>query len=201
MQTLLAPLPDFLVLLVNLTIIAGAVVAAYKFQVFDVLAHRFRSEVWCTSTPVGDGKPGRFLFVGNYVIHNTGERPLKVTKVTLQLLEPFPEDRVIDSDRTDKESPLAERVFETDAGTSWFKIRGGERSIYPIRAYVDRIDGPVVFLCTFHWKHRGDPSEFAWLYDPRLPMTWSSEPTPALPEAYDPSSRRAPSTRTGPANA
>lgn len=190
MQALFGPLPDVLGVLVNLTIVAGAIVAAYKFQVFDVLAHRFRSEVWCTSTAVGESEPGRILFVGNYVIHNTGERPLKVKKVTLQLLEPFPGDRIIDSDRTDKESPLAKRVFEADVGTSWFKIRGGERSIYPIRAYVDRIDGPVVFLCTFEWKHRGEPSEFAWLYDPRLPMTWSSEPTPALPEAYDPSALR-----------
>lgn len=189
-------LPDaaasWLGILVDLTILFGALAAAYKFRVFDVLGQKYRSEVWCGSAPLGPDRD-RVLFVGNYVIHNTGERPLKVKKVTLQLLEPFPGDRIIDSDRTDKESPLAKRVFEADVGTSWFKIRGGERSIYPIRAYVDRIDGPVVFLCTFEWKHRGEPSEFAWLYDPRLPMTWSSEPTPALPEAYDPSALRAPS--------
>ena len=50
--------------------------------------------------------------------------------------------------------------------------------------------GPLVFQCDFSWKHRGKPSEFAWLYDPRLPTTWWSEPTPALPEQYDPTTKK-----------
>ncbi len=64
MQAFLGGLPDYLGILVNATILAGAVVAAYKFQVFDVMAHRFRSEVWCTSTPVGEGEPGRIPLRG-----------------------------------------------------------------------------------------------------------------------------------------
>jgi len=181
------PLPfdlsSMLGLLVNLTILGGALAAAYKFRVFDVMAHRYRSEVWCTSTPVGASEPGRFLFVGNFVIHNTGDRPLKVTRVRLSLNKPWKDDAVIDSERTDE---IVAREFGGDAGTSWFQIRAGERSIFPLRVYLDELSGPVVFQCDFRWKHRGRPSEFAWLYDPRLPVTWWSEPTPGLPEAYDP---------------
>lgn len=187
MQSLTSDLPSLLSLLVNLTILGGGLAAAYKFRVFDVMAHRYRSEVWCTSTPVGDSEPGRFLFVGNFVIHNTGDRPLKIKWVKLALRKPEPGDRIIDSDRT---TPLVDREFGSDAGTSWFQIRAGERSIFPLRAYVDEMPGPLVFQCDFSWKHRGKPSEFAWLYDPRLPMTWWSEPTPALPEAYDPTTKK-----------
>lgn len=180
---MIANLPDILGLLVNLTIVAGGLAAAYKFRVFNVMAHRYRSEVWCTSTPVGESEPGRFLFVGNFVIHNTGDRPLKVTKVRLALLEPEQGDRIIDSDRATR---IVQREFGSDTGTSWFMIRAGERSIFPLRVYLDRIAGPMIFHCDFDWTHRGRPSEFAWLYDPRLPMTWRSEPTPSLPERYDP---------------
>ena len=173
-------------LLVSLTILGGALAAAYKFRVFDALAHRYRSEVWCTSTPVGEGEPGRILFVGNFVIHNTGDRPLKVNLVHLALLAPEQDDAIIDSDRAEL---MVERVFGSDSGSSWFRVGAGERSIFPLRAYLDRLDGPVLFRCVFSWKHRGRPSEFVWLYDPRLPMTWRSEPTPSLPDAYDPSAR------------
>ena len=176
--------PSFLVdLLVNLTIIGGGLAAAYKFRVFDVMAHRYRSEVWCTSTHAGKGEPRRFLFVGNFVIHNTGDRPLKVTRVRLSLQRPYEDDVIIDTERTRE---IVAREFASDTGTSWFKIRAGERSIFPLRVYLDELSGPVIFQCNFLWKHRGQPSEFAWLYDPRLPMTWWSEPTPGLPEAYDP---------------
>lgn len=169
--------------LVDLTIVAGGLAAAYKFRVFNVMAHRYRSEVWCASTPVAEPEPGGFLFVGNFVIHNTGDRPLKITEVRLSLLRPERGDPVIDSDRAE---PLVRRTFTADQGTSWFMLRAGERSIFPLRAYVDRLDGPVIFHCDFDWTHRGRPSEFAWLYDPRLPATWHSEPTPSLPEPYDP---------------
>jgi hypothetical protein len=182
--SLTSNLPSLIDLLVNLTILGGGLAAAYKFRVFDVLAHRYRSEVWCTSTPVSEPEPGRFLFVGNFVIHNTGDRPLRVTRVRLSLLKPSPDDTIIDSERTKE---VVAREFGSDAGTSWFQIRAGERSIFPLRVYLDELSGPLIFQCDFRWKHRGQPSEFAWLYDPRLPMTWWSEPTPGLPDAYDPS--------------
>ena len=183
MQSLAPDLPFLVDLLVDLTILGGALAAAYKFRVFDVMGHRYRSEVWCTSTPVGESEPGRFLFVGNFVIHNTGNRPLRVTRVRLSLQRPWEGDAVIDSERT---TEVVAREFGGDAGTSWFQIRAGERSIFPLRVYLDELRAPLIFQCDFRWKHRGQPSEFAWLYDPRLPMTWWSEPTPGLPVAYDP---------------
>jgi len=183
MLSFLTDLPGVLGVLVNLTIVAGALAAAYKFRVFHVMAHRYRSEVWCASAPVGDNEPGRILFVGNFVIQNTGDRPLKITKVRLTLLQPEKGDKIIDSDRA---TPIVRREFGSDSGSSWFMIRAAERSIFPMRVYLDEMSGPVIFHADFDWTHRGRPSEFAWLYDPRLPMTWRSEPTASLPEAYDP---------------
>lgn len=172
--------------LVDLTIVIGAVAAAYKFRVFDVLGYRYRSEVWCGSTPLSPEEGGGFLFVGNYVIHNTGSRPLRLSRVTLSLrrVERRPGDPVIDSDEHCVE--ILERKFDTDPGISWLTVGAGERSIFPLRCYLDAIDGPLMLVCTFGWTHGGDPSQFAWLYDPRLPTTWWSEPTPGLPDAWDP---------------
>lgn len=183
MESVLTGLNGLLSVLVDLSILAGALAAAYKFRVFNVMAHRYRSEVWCTSGPVSEDEPGRILFVGNFIIHNTGDRPLKITQVRLSLLRPDPGDTIIDSDRA---TPIARRAFGSDSGSSWFMIRADERSIFPLRVYLDEISGPVIFHADFDWTHRGHPSEFAWLYDPRLPMTWRSEPTGSLPEAYDP---------------
>lgn len=185
MWPLAGDLPSLLDLLVSITVLGGALAAAYKFRVFDVLGHRYRSEVWCTSTPAGPGEPGRILFVGNFVIHNTGNRPLKIGRVELSLLTPRKGDRVIDSDRV-VDDPLLQREFVADTGTSWFRVGAGERSIYPVRGYIDDVSGPLLFTCCFEWKHRGKPSPFVWLYDPRMPMTWRSEPTGSLPEAWDP---------------
>lgn len=172
--------------LVNATVLLGGAAAAYKFRVFDVLGHKYRSEVWCGCTPTGPDGGGPFLFVGNYVIHNTGNRPLRISKVTLELRKPRPGE-IVDSDRAD---PILTRQFETDSGTSWFKVGAGERSIYPMRCWLDELPTPLLVCCSFQWKHRGDPSIFAWLYDPRLPVTWWSEPTPGLPAAWDPAGRR-----------
>lgn len=174
---------EWLGIMVNLTVLLGGLAAAYKFRVFDVLGHRYRSEVWCTSTPTGEAGARSILFVGNYVIHNTGSRPLLISRVTLELLEPARAGDIVVSDDA---RPIVTRDFRTDAGSSWFKVGAGERSIFPLRCYVEKLPTPVLMRCTFRWKHQGEPSEFVWLYDPRLPTTWWSEPTPGLPEAYDP---------------
>lgn len=184
LQLLSESAQSWLSILVDLTVLIGAVAAAYKFRVFDVLGQKYRSEVWCGSTPMGSGDDHRCLFVGNYVIHNTGSRPLKINRVILSLRE-FT-DRgtpILDSDDARE---LVRREYGEDSGVSWFKVGAGERSIFPLRCYLDAIEGPLVLVCNFEWLHGGEPSEFAWLYDPRLPMTWWSEPTPGLPEAWTP---------------
>jgi hypothetical protein len=171
--------------LVDLTLLLGALAAAYKFRVFDVLGHKFRSEVWCTSGKIGADQ--KTLFVGQYVIHNTGNRPMKISWVTLSLLRPRLEGdaRIIDSDQADE---IVTREFGSDTGVSWFKVGAGERSIFPLRCVLDEFPAPVLMRCRFRWKHGGQPSEFVWLYDPRLPATWWSEPTPGLPAEWDPGS-------------
>lgn len=170
---------------IQVTVLVGALAAAYRFRVFDVLGHKFRSGVWCTSGEIDDS--GRTLFIGNYVIENTGSRPLKIARVTVELRTPVevsqtrPDgvvDRVLDADEG---SVLVRREYRPSGGISLYRVGAGERSIFPLRCYLDAFEPPVVFYCTCHWKHGGDPTLFAWLYDPRLPITWSSEPSPASP--------------------
>jgi hypothetical protein len=166
---------------IQVTVLIGALAAAYKFRVFNVLGHKFRSAVWCTSAQVDD--TGRTLFVGNYVIENTGSRPLKIAKVTLELREPVEieqkrstgeVDWVLDADDG---RVLVRRVYEPRGGISLYRVAAGERSIFPLRCFVDELPSPVSFYCMCHWDHGGDPTLFSWLYDPELPRSWSSDPT------------------------
>lgn len=186
--TVLADAGTWLGTFVDLTILFGALAAAYKFRVFDVLGFKYRSEVWCEAAPVGPDGQAPVLFVGNYVIHNTGSRPLKISWVKLRLLRLVPDEKgILDSDNGIE---LVVRTFDRDGGVSWFRVGAGERSIYPLRCHLPAIDGTLALECTFGWKHGGEPSGFVWLYDPRLPGTWWSEPTPGFPQPWDPTGNR-----------
>ena len=169
--------------LVSVSVLLGGLAAAYRFQVLD-FGHRYRSEVWCSSRPAGPETPGRRLFVGNYVIHNTGSRPLKVVRVGISLIVPVEEDGVLGAEGG---RVLVHHWHTTDRGDSWFRIGAGERSIFPIRAYVEADDGPLMMRCTFDWTHGGSPSEFVWLFDPALPATWRSDPGADPPASPAPS--------------
>ena len=69
--------------LVNVTVLLGVIVAVVKFRVFNLFTPRFRSEITCTHTDLADG---RTLFRGNYMVHNTGERPIWIQNVNLKLM-------------------------------------------------------------------------------------------------------------------
>ena len=93
-------------LLVDIVLLIGAIGAAIKFRLFNVLGFRWRSELTCTHYELPDSS---IIFTADYVINNTGQRPLKLKNVTLRLTGARKDGALLmpDEDRT-----YATRVFE-----------------------------------------------------------------------------------------
>jgi hypothetical protein len=79
-STWLDSVHDVTSILVDLIVIVGGLLAAIKFRLFNSLGFRWRSEVTCTHTDLASG---RVVFVGEYIVQNTGERPLDLLSVSL----------------------------------------------------------------------------------------------------------------------
>ena len=147
--------------LVNVTVLAAAVVAVVKFRLFNLFSHRFRAEVACAHSQLPGG---RILFRGDYIVHNTGERPIALRTVDLRLLRARELDGgVIEPDEA---TVLAARVIASDRESvkGLHRIEAGERSIFTLRCILDQLDDVVFFVCRIGWPHRRDPAPYIGLY-------------------------------------
>ena len=147
--------------LVDLTILAGAVLAVVKFRLYNLFGHRFRSEVICSHVALSDG---RVLFRGNYIVHNTGERQIWLDGVNLKLLRTrTSSDGLIEPD---DEGVLAERTLARggEPYNGLHRLEAGERSIFTLRCVLNDLDDVVFFVCKIQWPYRRDPSPYIALY-------------------------------------
>lgn len=147
--------------LVNLSILAAAIVAVVKFRVLHMFSRRYRSELQCTHHQVG----GRVVFVGEYTVHNTGERPIALSRVTLRL-HPAARDGALLV--PDKGTLLAERVLApANAGMGGlFQIEAAERSIFTLRCELPELNDVVFLLCQLSWSDSREPAPYVGIYVP-----------------------------------
>ena len=145
---------------VDLALLVGAVATAIRFRIFNVFGYRWRTDVNCRHTDLADGS---VIFLADYIIHNTGRRPLKLTDVTIQvsgakqngeLLEPDPSQPVV-ARRLSAGDPTLKGIFQ---------IEPGERSIFPLRARLKRLDEFVFVVCTFATAANRTPTVFRSFY-------------------------------------
>ncbi len=168
--------------IVNVSIIAGAIVAMLKFKIYKLFSLRFKSEVDCSHHLLSSGK---VLFIGNYIIHNTGERPFTISSVEITLFGALEQDGLLSPD---VERVLAKKTFSVEGevlAKGVFQLEAGERSIFPLRTELDELDDVVFLVCKFGWRYRRDPSAYIWLYAKnatRTPYRYFSyvKPTDAL---------------------
>ena len=146
--------------LVNVSVLAAAVAAAIKFRVLHMLRRRYRSELLCRHYALSNG---RVIFVGDYSVHNIGERPMAVSRVSLRLHPAAPQGALL---VPDPNLLLAERVLEAgDADkTGLFQIEAGERSIFTLRCELPELPGVVFLLCRLSWPDRREPAPFVGMY-------------------------------------
>jgi len=146
--------------LVNVSVLAAAIAAAVKLRVFRLLSRRYRSELVCRHHVLANG---RVVFVGEYTVHNTGERPLALTRVALRLHGAVHQGVLL---APDERTLLAERAFTpADADKrGLFHIEAGERSIFTLRCELPQLDEVVFLMCQLSLVGRADPAPFIGLY-------------------------------------
>lgn len=146
--------------LVDIVVLIGAGFAVIKFQLFNVLGHRWRSELASIHFDLPDGAA---IFTTDYTINNTGERPLLLKKVSIRVTAARQDGPLL---LPDEERVLAERVFADDDPRlkGLFQVEPGERSIFPLRAKLPDLDDVVFVLCDFTLVQKRVPGAYRGIY-------------------------------------
>jgi len=147
-------------LLVDITLLLAAAAAVVKFQLLNVLGHRWRSELACAHWELQDGS---IVFTADYTLHNTGPRALRMGQVTLRLVGAKAHGPLLVPDET---VVLAERVLSPSdpALRGLFWIESGERTIFTLRCRLEALPETVFVLCGFDLKHQRVPAAFRGFY-------------------------------------
>ena len=170
-------------LLVDIVLLIGAIGAAIKFRLFNVLGFRWRSELSCTHYELPDSS---IIFTADYVINNTGQRPLNLKNVTLRLTAARKEGALL---MPDESRTYATRVYESGdpAFKGLFQIEPGERTIFAFRAQLATLDEAVFVLCEFALEQKRTPGAYRGFYvksGPAKPEP-QDEPTKSRPDEPD----------------
>lgn len=153
--------------LVDLVVLLGALAAALKFRLFNVLAHRWQSELECTHHLLPGGK---VVFEADYTVRNFGQRPLAIRSVRIRLVAAkqvdgllYPDDSVCYAER---HIPGTEHDL---AGN--LDVQPGERSIFTLRCLLSDLEEIAFVVGTLDLPHRRTPAVFRSLYVRSASMT------------------------------
>lgn len=146
--------------LVDLVLLVGALGAAIKFRLFNILGYRWRSELECSHTNLPDSS---VIFTADYTLSNTGQRPLQISEVRMRLTAAKQEGALLfpDEDRV-----YAQRVMHPDDAPlkGLFQIEPGERTIFVLRTKLSELDEAVFVLCEFTIPQKRIPGAFRGFY-------------------------------------
>ena len=146
--------------LVHISVLIAGIFAVYKLRLYRVLERRWRSDLVCRHTDLSNGQT---IFTADYTIQNTGERPILLSEVRLQLVAARTEGTLLvpDHDRI-----LSRRVCKADDPSlgGHFQIEAGERSIFTLRAALQSLEDVVFVLCAFDSPFRRTPADFRGIY-------------------------------------
>ena len=145
---------------VDLVLLAGAIAAAVKFRIFNVLGHRWRTDLRCSHFELPDGS---VVFVADYIVHNTGERPLRLTTVRIRLAAAQTDGPLLVPDES---RIVATRIAHGGDKTlkGIFQIEPGERTIFSLRARLPQLDDASFILCDFSTVADRTPTSFRGFY-------------------------------------
>lgn len=145
---------------VDIAILVGAIAAAIRFRIFNVFGYRWRTDVTCWHADLPDGS---VLFLADYVVQNTGRRPLKLTNVTIQVRAAKQHGQLLEPDQSQLIVSRELRMGD-ESLKGIFQIEPGERTIFPLRARLDRLDEFVFVVCTFATAAHRTPTVFRSFY-------------------------------------
>lgn len=148
-------------LIVDIVLLLGAIGAAIKFRLFNVLGFRWRSDLKCAHHPLPDSS---IIFAADYTVNNTGQRPLRLKNVTIRLTGARQEGALL---TPDENRIFATRVFESGDPSlkgRLFEIEPGEQTIFTLRAQLPSLDDAVFILCEFSLEQKCKPGTFRGFY-------------------------------------
>jgi hypothetical protein len=145
---------------VNIAVLLGAVGAAIKFRLFNVLSHKWQSELTCRHHVL---KTGQIIFEADYTVRNFGQRPLRLDSVRIRLLAAKNADGLMQPDDSrcfaTRDIPGPDRQL---AGN--LDVQPGERTIFTLRCLLEKLDEVVFVVGTLSLPHRRIPAVFRALY-------------------------------------
>jgi len=156
----LSKLKEISGLLVDLAVLLGALAAIVKFRLFNMLGHRWRSELACVHY---DLPSSSVIFTADYTIHNTGQRPILVTEVSIRLTGVRQEGSLL---LPDEDQKYATRVMRSGdpALKGLFQIEPGERTIFTLRSKLPALGEAVFVLCDFSVSYKRTPASYRGFY-------------------------------------
>ncbi len=156
----LSELHDATGILVDIALLIGALAAAIRFRLFNVLGHRWRSELTCSHHELPDSS---VIFTADYTIHNTGQRPLRLKEVRIRMTGVRQDGALLVPDES---RVHAVRIMKSGdpALKGLFQLEPGERTIFTLLTKLPDIDEAVFVLCDFSLSHKRVPSAFRGFY-------------------------------------
>ena len=147
-------------IIVDVVVIIGAIAAVMKFRLFNILGHRWRSDLACSHYVLPDSS---VIFTVDYTINNTGQRPLRLSDVTIRVTGVRNENSLL---VPDDERVLAMRRLRPEDPTlkGLFQIEPGERTIFTLRAQLPDLDDAVFILCEFGLPQKRVPGGYRGFY-------------------------------------
>ena len=132
------------------------ILAVYKFKLFEVFKHRYSTEMLVKSKYT---KSGKLYVVCTYVIHNTGEIPIRIDEVNLSFYKAEEKDQQI---KCAEETVLLNRVFRADNPrySELMKISAGEHAEFPIRGVFEKPGEAMFIYGNFSWQHNRDVAPY-----------------------------------------
>ena len=147
-------------ILVNLTLITAAIASVLKFRLYRLYSRRYKTSFAGSHSAVAGG----VLFEGDYVIQNTGERPIELDHVWISLYEAAEDD---DGQlQPDEGKEIASRPVDCTKPEfeGLRRIEAGERSTFAMRLRRERLPDYFFVLCRFSWQHPREPSSYRSFY-------------------------------------
>ncbi|HWM26238.1 MAG TPA: hypothetical protein VNP98_15595 [Chthoniobacterales bacterium] len=147
--------------IVDVVLLLGAIGAAIKFRLFNILGFRWRSDLKCAHYPLPNSS---VIFAADYTVNNAGQRPLRLKNVTIRLTGARQEGTLLEPDEN---RIFATRIFESDDPAlkgRLFEIEPGEQTIFTLRAKLPSLDEAVFILCEFSLEQKCKPGTFRGFY-------------------------------------
>jgi hypothetical protein len=170
--------------LVDVVLLIGAVAAVIKFRLFNILGHRWRSELACYHYVLPNSS---VIFTADYTLQNTGQRPLRVTEVTMRLTAAREEGVLL---IPDENRVYAKRLMRAGdpALRGLFQVEPGERTIFTLRTKLPDLDEAVFVLCDFSIAQKRVPAIYRGFYVKSRPAKQECEqiPRPLRRDQVDP---------------